>query len=169
MPQDTALHKAAYKGEIDECASLLDQGIDVNIEGAGNRTPLHRAVGEDNDQCAEFLISRGANVNYVDGSGRTPMHWAAISGALACGKVLEKNGATFSEKTKSGMTPLHLAAENGRLEFVVWLLEHPEVEALKTQTDSENKTPGDYAREKKHTEVLALLAPASGGCACIVM
>jgi ankyrin repeat protein len=60
-------------GEIDACQELLDQGVDVNIEGAGNRTPLHRAVGEDNDECASFLIEKGANVNYVDGSGRTPM------------------------------------------------------------------------------------------------
>jgi ankyrin repeat protein len=73
MPQDTALHKAAYKGEIDQCQELISQGIDVNVEGAGNRTPLHRAVGEDNDECVNFLISKGANAKQVDGSGRTPM------------------------------------------------------------------------------------------------
>jgi len=168
MPQDTALHKAAYKGEIDACQELLDQGVDVNIEGAGNRTPLHRAVGEDNDECAAFLIERGANVNYVDGSGRTPMHWAAISGALACGKLLEKHGAGFTDKTKTGMSPLHMAADNGRTEFVFWLLEHKGVVDTQSERDAEGKTAADLAREKKHNDIGDRLDPKKSSC-CTVM
>ena len=43
---DTDLHKNAYKGEINAVLDLLEAGeIDVNAQGAQNRTALHRAVG----------------------------------------------------------------------------------------------------------------------------
>lgn len=167
MPQDTALHKAAYKGEVDSCRECIEQGIDVNVPGAGSRTPLHRAVGEDNAECCHFLISKGAKVNFPDGSGRTPMHWAAISGALSCGRILQENGAEFTLKTKSGMTPLHMAAENGRLAFVEWLLTHPQVIESKDEEDRDGKSAGILAKEKKHMEIANLLIPPNGGC-CII-
>lgn len=45
MPKDTALHKAAHKGDLTLCQELIEGGeVDVNEPGAANRTPFHRAV-----------------------------------------------------------------------------------------------------------------------------
>lgn len=48
-------------------------GADVNERGAGNRTALHRAVGENSVDVTKLLIEMKADVNAADGSGRTPM------------------------------------------------------------------------------------------------
>jgi ankyrin repeat protein len=45
------MHKAAYKGDIGELEVLLaEPDADVNIIGAQDRTPLHRAVGGKSDK-----------------------------------------------------------------------------------------------------------------------
>ena len=43
MPKDGPIHKAAYKGDAGTVEDLLDSKVDVNVKGAQNRSPLHRA------------------------------------------------------------------------------------------------------------------------------
>lgn len=59
MPQDTNLHKAAYKGDIAAVEDLLASGEDVNARGAQQRTPLHRAVGKGHNSVVQLLVQKG--------------------------------------------------------------------------------------------------------------
>jgi hypothetical protein len=50
MPADNNLHKAAHKGDIEECQKWIvgdgdDEPIDVNSPGASDRRALHRSAG----------------------------------------------------------------------------------------------------------------------------
>ena len=50
MPADNNLHKAAHKGDLDECKKWItgegdDEPIDVNSPGASDRRALHRSAG----------------------------------------------------------------------------------------------------------------------------
>lgn len=107
MPVDTKLHKAANQGDKDAITALLDAGeIDVNAEGAANRTALHRCCGGNHEACAKLLLSRKANINALDKSGRSPLHWACIGGHAACAKLLlehaEGDPCKVNVQTKTG-------------------------------------------------------------------
>ena len=78
MPRDGDIHKAAYKGDLDEVRQLLKSGVDPDTPGASQRTALHRAIAGDQTSVVEFLLDNKANVNVKDKSGRTPLHWAAV-------------------------------------------------------------------------------------------
>ena len=71
MPQDNALHKAANKGDLDECKKWIEEppdgedAIDVNEIGANDRTPMHRAAGGGFVNIVEYLKSKGGDLNKV--------------------------------------------------------------------------------------------------------
>ena len=49
------LHSLGKTDEIEDC---LKDGVDVNLKGAQNRTPLHRAVGGGYDESVEVRHQR---------------------------------------------------------------------------------------------------------------
>ena len=114
----------AYKGQLGGVFGELDEGVNVDVRGAQDRTPLHRAVGGNNSDIVAALIERGANVNLSDKGGKTPLHWAAIVGSVECGTVLFRQGdCDLDARNKQGRTACHLASTDGRPEFVSWLIE----------------------------------------------
>jgi ankyrin repeat protein len=120
MPTDNNLHKAAHKGDIEECKRLIESPaegedpIDVNGPGASDRTPLHRSAGAGHMEICEYFLSKGAVVDQVDKSGRTPLHWAAIAGSSEIVKLLLAHGANILAETTNKMNALHMACEAGR-------------------------------------------------------
>ena len=74
MPLDTNLHKKAYAGDKNSCEDILEEGEDVNVRGAQNRTALHRAAGANHVAVCEFLLSKGADPSICDDSGRTALY-----------------------------------------------------------------------------------------------
>lgn len=157
---------SSYKGDAGEIEDLLSQGVDVNVLGAQDRTPLHRAIGGKSVAATELLISKGALVNLVDNAGRAPMHWAAIVGSADCAKVLRAAGAEVNPLTKTGKTPLHMGAEAGNLEFVQYILS---VGADTSVKDSKGLTAFELAKKGGHKDVMALVKPAGKGGGCVVM
>ncbi len=75
----------------------------VNIPGAQNRTPLHRAIGGglDKKQIVELLLAKKANPNLQDVGGLTPLHWAASFGYTQYGAMLIQAGATVDSAVSS--------------------------------------------------------------------
>ena len=160
------LHKAAYKGDINELEELLGQeGNDVNMLGAQNRTPLHRAVGGKSAATTQYLIDKGATVNVEDEAGRTPLHWAAIVGSADCAEVLVKNGANVNPLTKTGKTPLHMGAEAGMFEFVKYILS---AGADTTIKDSKQQSAYDLAKKGGHKEIMQLVKVKGEDPCCVV-
>jgi ankyrin repeat protein len=70
MPGDNNLHKAANKGDLEECKKYVEglddeDAIDVNEPGASDRRALHRAAGAGHLPVVEYLVEKGATIDLV--------------------------------------------------------------------------------------------------------
>jgi hypothetical protein len=71
MPSDNELHKAANKGDLEECKKWVehpDEGcdaIDVNSPGASDRRPLQRAAGAGHKEICEYFLDKNAPIDEV--------------------------------------------------------------------------------------------------------
>lgn len=161
MPQDTALHKAAYKGDIGGVVEAIDiDKIAVDEPGAQDRTALQRACGAAQTRVVEELLKRGASVVVGDKSGRTALHWAAVSGDAPCIDVILSHGAGVNTQTAGGYTALHMAADAGHATACRMLQDKGADLAL---VNSEGQTAGMLAKAGGHNEVAKALG-VGGGC-----
>ena len=167
MPSDLPLHKFCYKGNTQDAKEEIENGVDVNIPGAQQRTPLHKAVGGSHADIVDLLLKAGALPEVLDKGGKTPLHWAALVDSVPCAKILLEQGkADINAKTKSGATCCHLAAEDNKLEVLAYFIE---MEADGDALNNKGLTPFDVAKKKGHKEAMKVLRPNSGGgCSCIV-
>lgn len=118
---------------------------------------LPEAAFDDDVATVKRLVKRGVHLESVDESGQTALGNAALAGNVALVKFLLAAGANpkhVSPKWKS--SALHLAAEANAPEVVKLLLRAGTKPALK---DSFGQTALDVALERKHTRVIAVLAP----------
>jgi ankyrin repeat protein len=185
MPSDNELHKAANKGDLEECKKYIespepgDDPLDVNGAGAADRRPLHRAAGAGHLAICEYLVSKGAIVDAVsrdnfvfnflfkkyfqtDKSGRTSLHWAAISGHAPIVKYLLQQNANILAVTTNGMSALHGACEAGKVEVVKELLsfvanDEEKKSALSALKNQDNKTACEIAVAGKQQAVVQAL------------
>jgi ankyrin repeat protein len=92
----TALHCAAWKGNADVAALLLDAGADINAQSSNSHyggTPLHAAAHGNQRAVAEVLLARGADTGAVSCNGRTPIEETAIHRATGVANLLRKHEA----------------------------------------------------------------------------
>lgn len=184
MPVDTKLHKAANQGDKDAITDILAAGdIDVNAEGAANRTALHRCCGGNHEACAILLLSKKANINALDKSGRSPLHWACIGGHAACAKLLlnysDGECCKVNVQTKAGMTATSSACESGKIEVLKELVAYHKTagaagkeEVDFKMLDGDGKDCIQLAKDNKHKELLQLLVAEKiapeGSAACVI-
>jgi ankyrin repeat protein/beta-lactamase regulating signal transducer with metallopeptidase domain len=115
----TALHRAAIGGEVEEVASLIDDGADVNVPQATFQgTPLQYAAAGGKTEVVELLLSSGASIDSIDSAGRTPLMWAADQGRTEIVKLLLKNKADVNAETKTGWTAFRYAVQSGQTDMV---------------------------------------------------
>ena len=180
MPQDNALHKAANKGDLDECKKWVEEPpegedkIEVDELGANDRTAMHRAAGGGFMEIVEYLISKGGNISKADKSGRTPLHWAAIAGHVEVTEYLVGKGADITAETKSKMNILHCACEAQKVEMVRFIMAHVKgndelKEKMTGAKNSDDKIPFDLAVASKNKDIIGALKEggdvhASGAC-----
>ncbi|MEN6546537.1 MAG: ankyrin repeat domain-containing protein [Armatimonadia bacterium] len=134
----TALHMAAYEGNVACVKLLLEHGADVNAKaqfwkGASQHpeTPLHYAASENNLEVAKLLLEGGADVNARGSFNITPLHVAARAGHLDLCKTLLDYGANVAAWTNANDNlhaetayPCGYAAINGHA-AVAELLRNP--------------------------------------------
>ena len=65
-------------GDITEVRKNIALGADVNKSDYDNRTALHLAAAEGQEDIVKYLINRGADVNKKDRWGRLPLDDAKI-------------------------------------------------------------------------------------------
>lgn len=121
----TALHWAAWYGEIDIVKLLLSRGADIHAKcKEGGMTALHYAAAYGQKEVAELLITKGANVNAKNVYGVTPLASTAMGRgeSRAVAELLIANGADINAKHRNGSTPLHDAVLNGQPAMVSFLL-----------------------------------------------
>ena len=180
MPTDTDLHKAANSGDLAALEAIFDnpedqdEPPDVNVAGAGERRPIHRAAGANHREIIKYLIGKGALVDQVDKSQRTALHWAALGGCVEGGQVLVEAGADLFAVTTSKTTTLHASAEAGKAPFVEFLIgcAGDRKQELFTALDADNKSAFDLAMAAKHKAVINSLRnagdPKAASAACTV-
>lgn len=104
----TAVHWAAYKGDISALRILNYMGADMNAVDNSGMTPLHRATGEGWNDCAMFLVSHchsdanlknSKNESPIDIARRLENKYLLISLALAMDKQGAKTAGVLSNNS----------------------------------------------------------------------
>jgi ankyrin repeat protein len=118
----SAVHIAAYFGNLDDIKSYLAKGGNVNAEDPSRMTLLACAVCGGQEAAAELLVNKGADVNLQAGSGRSALHWASMTGQAEMATMLLEKGANVALRDQRGCTALYWAASGSDMEIVEMLL-----------------------------------------------
>lgn len=111
---------------MDEVASILDEGAQVNARGdwgmEDGRAALHFAVAGEHVEVARLLIARGADVEIEsklkDDWGAAPIHLAAETGNSEMVELLLQHGATTEIMDNEKLRAVHVAAAHGKLDVL---------------------------------------------------
>ena len=85
---DTPLHIAARKGELDDIAVLVRHGADVNLRGDLGHTPLHYAAMSAQAAAVERLLDLGADTSLKNEFSETPLQVAEVGGPTEIANIL---------------------------------------------------------------------------------
>lgn len=86
---NTALHLAAGKNEVDDIKILVDNGADVNMPGDLGNTPLHFAALMGRAEAVKVLLKLKARANLLNEFEQTPLDVARLGGHGDVVAVLE--------------------------------------------------------------------------------
>jgi arylsulfatase A-like enzyme/ankyrin repeat protein len=130
----TALHLAAFLGQVDIARLLLTKGATVETRAADGASALHLGALGGSVATLELLFEHHADVAARDDKGATPLHFAAFLGRADATRWLLEKGAEANAKDASGHTPLDATTTDWQVtEHVLGLLglhlERAEVEA----------------------------------------
>jgi len=117
----TALHKAVEKQDLDELMKLLDGGADIEISGGKNgETPLIYAsyLNGGWPDGMKLLIERKADLNATKGYQRTPLMLAAEFNRAESVEVLLEAGADATLRYIDGRSPADWAKSYGHTALV---------------------------------------------------
>ena len=112
----TALHAAAYNGNMELVAMLLKGGANTRVTTRVDAaTPLFMAAKGGNAPIVEALLKAGGNANDANGNGTTALMAAAASGSVDALRMLLDAGADANKRDiANGQTALMFAAALNR-------------------------------------------------------
>jgi len=116
-----SLHKAAWKGDIEQVRLLISQGADVNERNRNGSTPLHVATWPRHTEVVELLIQKGVEVDAKDRGGYTSLYYAVWHGDNTTARVLVVNGADLNYTPEGEWPPLY---------YMLWINEKDLVELM---------------------------------------
>jgi len=119
----TALHFAAFGGQVDVLELLLKHGADVDVRAKTkfDNTPLQAGALTGQVEAIRRLIAHGADVRVKQAEGATALHEAAALGSEPLATLLLDAGAGINVKAKDGSTPLDIAMKRNRTEVAALL------------------------------------------------
>lgn len=120
----TALHWAAYKGDLETAQLLLRAGANADARNRYDVTPLALACGRGDAPIVEALLNAGADANTSLPEGETVLMAAARSGSVDVLRLLLAHGADLSARESwRGQTALMWAAAENHPAAVHTLVE----------------------------------------------
>ena len=129
----TALHHAAYNGDIDSATELCNSKANVNAYSNSFKTPLHFAALNNHPEIINLLVAKGAKIEGISNKeilkfapsnspivteNIAPLLLAARKGNTDCFELLLNLGANLLIKDIRQWNCLHFAAYNGHSELV---------------------------------------------------
>ena len=150
------IFEATSLGRLERLVECLKDAATVNPHSADGFTALHFASYFGQPASARLLLEKGAKVDAVAGNAMRvmPLHSAASARNVEGARVLLEHGAPVNARQHGGWAPLHAAAQNGDRAMVELLLKHG---ADPQASNDDGKTAASLAREKGHTDILALV------------
>jgi uncharacterized protein len=119
---ETALHAAAWAGDLGEVKRLIEAGIDPNVLDSIGEAPLHGAAGWGRTEVVRYLLAVGARHDLHERTlGLQPLHWAASHGDVDTLRILIESGANPAAADFHGRIPIDLAHRHGKGEHVAYL------------------------------------------------
>lgn len=122
LAQESQLHAAARKGDIETIRALLGKGAAIDARDANGATPLLVATHSNQVDAARVLIQAGADVNAKDGIHDSPYLYAGARGHDEILKMTLAHGADLKSTNRYGGTALIPAAERGLVDTVRMLI-----------------------------------------------
>ena len=114
-----SFHDVAARGDLDALRKMAADEPDViHSRNKMEKTPLHYAVTNRQNEVIVWLIGAGADVNARDITGMTPLHVAATMNSHKQAAALLKEGADMTLRDDFGDTPLHSAAMHGKMDVL---------------------------------------------------
>lgn len=156
------LAEAAAVGDVERLGEVLGSDRAIAKQRANSRSAdgwplLHLAAAFADEPTVRMLLDAGADVKQISA---TPMRNQALHAVLALSKdpavirLLIERGADVNAAQTAGYRPLHQAAAAGCEDAVRMLLD---AGADRTARCDRGKTPAEYARERGHDAVAAML------------
>jgi palmitoyltransferase len=110
----TAIHYAAYRGNIEIIKKLIKNGADLEIANSRGLNVLHMAAqGNQPNSLVYFFKKYSLNIHSVDDLGSTPLHWACYTGSENSVQFLLNWYSEVNAQDREGLTPMHLAVMSG--------------------------------------------------------
>lgn len=114
----------ARRGETDDLAGMLRQGLPVNLRDRRGNSLLLLACYHGHLETARMLLKAGAEVDLRNAKGQTPLGGVAFKGHLKIVELLLWHGADIHADNGGGMTPIMFASAFGRTATVALLEQH---------------------------------------------
>ena len=115
----TALHWAAYYGDLALAQRLLRAEADPDVRNDYGSTPLGEAATKGDLDMIELLLEAGADVESANPEGQTALMAVARTGNVAAAELLLDHGADVNAAENwGGQTALHWAAARQHADMV---------------------------------------------------
>jgi ankyrin repeat protein len=119
----TALHWAAYYGNLDLARRLLRAEADADVRNDYGSTPLGEAAAKGDLDMIALLLEAGADVESANPEGQTALMAVARTGNIAAAELLLGHGANVNAvEGWGGQTALHWAAARQHADMVNLLI-----------------------------------------------
>jgi ankyrin repeat protein len=159
--EELDIFEAAAVGDCERLLVLLHGNATlVRTVSPDGWPPLHLAAAFGTPEAVTLLLEHGAHVHEIS---RNATRNQALNACVSLGDSVEiarrliECGADVNYVQAGGYTPLHQAGAAGKSEMVELLLRN---HARRDARCDQGKTPEDYARERNHAVVVAMLRTA---------
>lgn len=153
----SAIHYAAFKGNIEIFHILILNGADINSLTDKSLNVLHFACQGNKPNILvymDYFYKNKIGINKTDAKNSTPLHWACFSSSYECVNFLLDKDAEMNNKDKDENTPLHLAVQSASSRIVRLLLQKGANASIK---NNKGETPMEFAYNKKRIEIYEIL------------